>query len=88
MKEIKVAFVSIKSGTVIHNETADISSLDEIVRRINKCIRLGYDKTICVYGDGVSRDISYPMTPEQINNRAKSLFDAMFFDVAIAKERL
>ncbi len=85
MKELKVAFVSMKNKQVVDAETADVSSFDEIERRIKKHIKLGYEKTTLIFGDGEVREILLPMTLTEVERRSKSLFDAIFFDAALTK---
>jgi hypothetical protein len=67
-----ITFVSIKDKQVQAADTID-GDLGAINRRISRIQDDGYDSAVVVFGEGKTWDISFPMTPSEIEKSAFKL---------------
>lgn len=68
----KVIFILIKDKQVTTAEPID-GDLNAIKRRITRIQYEGWDSTVAVFGDGAKWDISFPMTPSEIEKTSTKL---------------
>jgi hypothetical protein len=68
----KVTFVLIKDNQVETAETIE-ADLESIKRKISHIQEQGFDSAVAVFSEGLKWDISFPMTPTEIEKEAINL---------------
>jgi hypothetical protein len=68
----KVTFVLIKDKQVQMAETIE-ADLESIKRRISHIQEQGFDSAVAVFSEGLKWDISFPMTPTEIDKESINL---------------